>query len=573
VLAFLSDRDTAGVFQLYLLDRARWGEAVAAPPVPGTIEYVEWSPDGRRLLLGVAGVGAELSGGQGSGTNGVPDQGLPSWYPVVEQGAPGSAWRGLWLYTPESGELVQLNPEGLNCWEAAWCGISAVLAVTSDGPREDDWYDAELSLLDISTGHRVVLLRSDPRGSSVLLGLPAGSPDGRYAAVVQGVCSDREIVAGDLTLVDLRSGEATVVDTAGADVTRVRWLDGRRVGYIGQRHLDSVGGVADIGTGEVREVFSTPVSCGSGRYPDGAFTVDGRILIEQNAYHLPPQLVLAGDDKEEVLASTADAGTDHLLSLAGRADPVSWPAPDRLEIEGVLVRPPGDGPFPLVVSIHGGPIWAYRNQWSMRWPYVPPLVARGYAVLCPNPRGSGGRGRDFARRVVGDMGGADARDILSGIDALVERGIADPARIGLIGGSYGGFMTSWLVTQDQRFAAAVAITPITDWYSKCFTSNTGSWAKRFLTADPEQPGTMAHSRSPVLRASRARTPCLNIAGARDRCTPPGQAREFHQALQAHGVESVLVTYPGEGHGVRSYPAVTDFLTRVLGWFATHMPAR
>lgn len=169
------------------------------------------------------------------------------------------------------------------------------------------------------------------------------------------------------------------------------------------------------------------------------------------------------------------------------------------------------------------------------------------------------------------MGGADTGDYLAGIDALVEQGVADPQRLGVLGGSYGGYMASWLITQDQRFAAAVTISPVTDWYSQSFTSNIAGWGNAFLGADPEQPGTLAHARSPALHASKARTPCLNVAGARDRCTPPGQAREFHQALRAHGVESALVIYPEEGHGVRSYPAVIDFLARIVMWFTQHMP--
>ncbi len=157
------------------------------------------------------------------------------------------------------------------------------------------------------------------------------------------------------------------------------------------------------------------------------------------------------------------------------------------------------------------------------------------------------------------------------MDALIDRGTADQRRLGLIGGSYGGFMTSWLVTQDQRFAAAVPIAPITDWYSMSFTSNIGGWSKAFQAADPEVPGTLFHTRSPVLHASDVRTPCLIIAGANDLCTPPQQAREFHQALLDHGIESVFANYPQEGHGVRSHPAVADYLTRILIWFKRHVP--
>ena len=105
---------------------------------------------------------------------------------------------------------------------------------------------------------------------------------------------------------------------------------------------------------------------------------------------------------------------------------VAWSAPDGLRIEGILCTPGGEGPFPLVVNIHGGPVWAFRNLWSMFYAWTPLLVAAGYAVLNPNPRGSAGRGQDFARLVFGEMGGDDTHDFTSGVDALVERGIVDP---------------------------------------------------------------------------------------------------------------------------------------------------
>src|SRR3984885_10041646 len=178
-LAFLSDRAKAEVFQLYLLAGGELGEARPAPAVPGTIEYLAWSPDGARILLGVAGLGAEMADAQGSGTAGAGQSGLPSWYPQVEAGTPEDAWRGLWLYTLASGELARVSPDGLNVWEGAWSGPGHVLAITSEQPGEDDWYRAVLSRLDISTGAVSELLRTD-----VQLGLPAGTSDGRKAAGV-----------------------------------------------------------------------------------------------------------------------------------------------------------------------------------------------------------------------------------------------------------------------------------------------------------------------------------------------------------------------------------------------------
>ncbi|WP_163505253.1 S9 family peptidase [Fodinicola acaciae] len=558
-LAALTDSAAAGVFQLQL---NTGDELVAAPHVPGTVEYLRWSADGTRILLGVAAPGADLAGGQGSGTHVRDTAEQPEWMPTVEDGSASDGWRTLWVYDVGTGELARISAPGLNCWEADWCGSDRVVAITSPAPDEDSWYGAEVTLLDLGGGASKRLY-----ASPVQLGWVTGSLDGRRVAVVRAICSDRWLVAGDLVLIDVATGATAVADTAGTDVTWLQWIDERRLGYLGRRHLDSVAAVLDTEDGRTDEIFAVGRAAG-GWHPEGAFTQDGRVVTVQHGYRTPHQVML----DEVVIASVAHAGTDWLLSVAGRSEPVSWRAPDGLEIEGILCTPAGDGPFPLVVTIHGGPIWSFCDQWSMNYAWVPLLVARGYAVLNPNPRGSSGRGQEFAGHVVRDMGGADAHDILSGIDELVRRGVADPDRIGLIGRSYGGFMSAWLVTQSTRFAAAVPLSPVTDWYSQAFTSNVAGWGNSFLGADPEEPGNAVHQRSPVLRASRVRTPCLNVAGALDRCTPPTQALEFHRALRAYGVDSTLVIYPQEGHGVAGYPALVDFLARVLGWFERYMPA-
>jgi dipeptidyl aminopeptidase/acylaminoacyl peptidase len=149
--------------------------------------------------------------------------------------------------------------------------------------------------------------------------------------------------------------------------------------------------------------------------------------------------------------------------------------------------------------------------------------------------------------------------------------VADPKRIGVTGGSYGGFMTSWLITQDQRFVAAVPVAPVTNWVSQHLTSNIPYFDTMCLGSEFTQAGGHHHSRSPVMFAHRVKTPTLNICGALDRCTPSGQAQEFHNALLANEVRSVLITYPLEGHGVRTYPAMIDYAARLVDWFLRYMP--
>jgi dipeptidyl aminopeptidase/acylaminoacyl peptidase len=198
------------------------------------------------------------------------------------------------------------------------------------------------------------------------------------------------------------------------------------------------------------------------------------------------------------------------------------------------------------------------------------LVRRGYAVFFPNPRGSTGRGQEFARRVLGDMGGADTHDLLSGLDHLIEKRIADPQRLGVTGVSYGGFMTSWVIAQDSRFAAAVSVAPMINYVTQHLLSNIPHFVSLFIADTYTNSAGEYFARSPIMHAHKVRTPTLNICGALDRSAPPEEAVQFHRALLENGVKSVLITYPQEGHGIRKLPAGTDYAARLVGWFEEHL---
>src|SRR5262249_5355074 len=200
--------------------------------------------------------------------------------------------------------------------------------------------------------------------------------------------------------------------------------------------------IYDAATGKTEETWTGSETTGD-RYPQGRFLADGSVAAVVHSYARYPELSFLRGGDIETVASLHHPGADYITSVGGRIEDESWSAPDGLEIQGLLCLPAGDGPHPLIVLVHGGPVWAYRDRWSMGYVYTPLFAKHGYAVLHPNPRGSSGRGQDFARAVQGDMGGADTYDYLAGIDALVERGTADPGRIGVAGGSYGGFMSAW----------------------------------------------------------------------------------------------------------------------------------
>ncbi len=565
-LAFLSDRTRPGQHQVYLLEADRLGEARAVPPVEGTVESIAWAPDGRALLLVVAGPGADIADAQGAGTTPHLSDDLPAWMPAVDNGITAQQWRRLWRYDLASGTMRLLTRSGLNVWEAAWVGPDRIAAIVSTAPREGAWYTAQLALIDGTSGVEEILYAS-PRQ----LGVPAGTPAGERLAVIQALCSDRGLVAGDLLLFDGQTTTPRAVETGGVDVTHLAWRDDQRLVFAGLRGLSTVVGEVDLAAGQTRELWTARESCGlfvPAAVPLGADAVT--LVLE--GYTRPPELVVVRAGEVTPLARFGHDGSAYQCAVGGTLEEVQWTAPDGLVVEGLLAWPEGPGPHALILNVHGGPVWAYRNCWWLYQDLTRVLVSRGYAVLHPNPRGSMGRGQAFAEQVYGDMGGADTDDLLAGVDALVARGLVDPTRVGVMGVSYGGFMTSWLITQTDRFAAAVAMSPSTDWVSFHYTTYFPDFDRLFLQDVPSNVTGPYFSRSPIMFAGRVRTPTLHTTGGLDEATPAGQAIEFHHALLEQGVPSSLAIYPQEGHDVHRFPAVIDRSTRVVGWFERFMPA-
>jgi dipeptidyl aminopeptidase/acylaminoacyl peptidase len=563
-LSFVSDRREKGRMQLFALTVEGLGEAEALPEIEGTVEEHAWSPDGSRILVLAAGLHADSAGAEGSGAL-ESEKDLPDWAPKVDSWEDRQVRRRLWLVDVASGAVRALSREDLNVWEADWCGDRAVVAVASDDPGESSWYEASLVQIDAETGEDHVIAKSD-----VQFGFVAGAPDGARVAAVEAPCSDRQLVSGRAIVIEIATGESRAVEIEDADITWLGWRPDGRLAYASLRRGDTVFGDIDPSTGERTEAWSTSEGVGAWAPYAAVIGADGFVFVRQG-FDRPPEVALVEGGVDRTVASFRHEGHDHARAAIGRAERVTWSAPDGLEIDGYLLTPAGAGPHPLVLQIHGGPVWSYQESFpraSLSW-----LVSRGYAVLLPNPRGSTGRGRVFLEAVIGDMGGDDARDDLAGVDALVARGDVDPERIGVTGGSYGGYMSCWLPVLDRRFKAAVAISPVTDYYSQHWNSNIGAWDSWFLGGRPEDGAAQYRERSPVFFADRVTTPTLLTAGTEDRCTPPGQAMELYRALHARGVPVEVAIYPGEGHGVRKFPAYLDLVTRTTAWFERFMPAK
>jgi dipeptidyl aminopeptidase/acylaminoacyl peptidase len=569
-IAFLSDRDRRGDFQLYLLDPVTGG-ARATPHIDGWVEYLSWSPNGSRVLLGVAEHGADVAGTQGAVASARAHDDRPAWMPTVDVGDLTRGRRSVWIYDLAPDRAWRLDSSA-NVWEAAWCGNDAIVAVVSSAPAESAWYRARLQVVDVNSGRsREIYVPTDQ------IGIPAGSPSGETIAVVEAVCSDRWLVAGDLKLIDAASGQRRTIDTAKVDITYMEWRSETTLLVVGHRRSETVVALVTASTGMFSEVWSSHDLTTAGRLPTvSGLGARGDFALIGESFTCAPEVAVVRAGAYRTVHSF-DVGYGEAAATIATAVRVEWDAPDGLRIDGWLLRPRGEDPHPLVTHVHGGPVYLWRPSAlgpssTRRGMHLLLLLRRGYAVFLPNPRGSSGRGQEFARRVVGDMGGADALDLQSGLDHLVKVRIADPARLGIMGQSYGGFMAAWLVTRDQRFAAAVAVAPVTNQVTERLISNIPYFVDLFLDDTYSNPGGRYYQRSPVMFADRVRTPTLNICGDLDRCTPPEEAVQFHTALVENGAVSVLVRYPKEGHGVRSLPAAIDYVARVAAWFERHMPA-
>lgn len=570
-IAFLSDREQAYVNRLRLLDVDSRSDR-ATPPVEGFVEYVHWSADGTALLLGVAAFGSELAGAQGARAVELESAAgeRPAWAPIVEGAPESTPWRSLWIYDLTTQSVRRLTQPGTNVWQGVWCGAGHVAAICSDRPEETWWYSANVRLIAIEDGASRTLFK--PRDQ---LGWLTASASGRSIAVVEAVCSDRNIVAGDLQLIDIESGAVTRCDTLGTDVVQLHWRGEDHLLFVAAQGFDTVIGLFDCNAMTSRDLWRSRERSPSGTYFPEVAPLGGGLedmLFMSESFFEAPRLIAFEQGRERRIRQFGTPETAALVGELGSARDFSWTAPDGLEIQGWLLTPPGDGPHPVIMQVHGGPVWCYRPVYIGRSALAQMALAAGYALFQPNPRGSSGRGQDFARLVFGDMGGGDTHDYLSGLDALQNAGLIDPERIGVTGGSYGGYISAWLVTQDQRFAASVPVAPVTNWVSEHLTSNVPTFTQTFLDDQLSNPTGKYFTRSPIHHAGRVKTPTLNICGALDKITPPGQALEFHRAVQEAGGESVLVTYPQEGHGPRAMPTVFDYFARMMAWFDKHMPA-
>jgi dipeptidyl aminopeptidase/acylaminoacyl peptidase len=554
-LALLSKAETPGESHLSLLDPGAAALRRVAT-LTGEVGTLRWSPDGRSVaFLFIENAHAEAG---------------PTAAKPTETGVIGEQVdvQRLAVADAATGQVKSVSPPDLYIHEFDWSPDGKRWAATASPPPGDDgWYVSQLYAIDTGSGAAKSLF-----APTTQIGCPRFSPDGRSIAFIAGLMSDEGPVGGDVFVLPAEGGTPRNL-TPGLPTTpsSLAWLPSSQGLLLGE-YADGGSAIEslDLGSGRVDRVWRgderTSGSQGT-PIPGFALAADGKTsAVVRQSFDAAPE-VWAGAVGAWTQVSHANPDRPRLW---GEAKNVRWKS-DGLDVQGWLLAPKDVAPgkrYPLIVDVHGGP----ASAWLPSWPAggrgsTHALTTQGFFVFLPNPRGSHGHGEAFTRGNVKDFGGGDLRDILAGLDEVLKMAPVDPERIGITGGSYGGFMTMWAVTQTKRFRAAVAVAGIANWQSYWGQNGISRWMPFYFGATVYDDPTVYARSAPIEFIKNVVTPTLVIVGEGDIECPPPQSYEFWRALKTLGsAKTELVVYAGEGHHFVKPESVRDEMRRTWAWF-------
>ena len=492
-----------------------------------------------------------------------------------------------------------VTPANLHAFEFDWSPDSQSLAyIAAEPPGENNWWTAKLYTQQASDSAKPIAVLDPVNVAGPLHGLqiavPRWSPDGKSIAFIGGLMSDQGSTGGDVYVIPSAGGRNLMNLTAGRNESAA-WISWKTPGEIyysalkgGSSQVRSL--VLDSPTSlavknNVR-LFEFPASIGDGRMEMSLSIERGQFVFIKSSFSEPPEIWHARDVAAECSAPAGNPNAcyeieqlthfnDSAKPFWGDTKSIEWKN-DGFSIQGWLMLPRDYDPhkkYPMIVDVHGGPAAAVTSRWSARGSLSSAAFsALGYFVLMPNPRGSYGQGEAFTEANRKDFGYGDLRDILAGVDTVLENFSVDPRRVGLTGWSYGGFMSMFAVTQTHRFRAAVAGAGISDWLSYYGENSIDEWMIPYFGASVyDDPGVYAKM-SAINYIKNVTTPTLAVVGDRDGECPAPQSFEFWHALRDRHVPTELVVYPNEGHGFVNPDHRRDVLDRAVEWFAKYMPA-
>lgn len=582
-LAFTSNR--SGKPRVYVLDLAMGGEAQPVTSEEAGAGELAWSPDGRRLAVALRDPERKDDDERQAG------EPKPTCRRITKlrykfNGAgflDPDRRRHIHLVDVETGESRQLTDGPFDESQPTFSPDGRLLAFVSnhrvDDPDES-WSDVFVVPVEGGEPRRLTPSRGPSQS-------PAFSPDGRLLAYV-GHDQGDQVANQDLWIVPVEGGEPrnvtrafdhTAGNSVGADArwdhgpSRPVWsADGREVFLTFTERGEAPLFAVEVETGRVRRVTADPVVVTSFTAAPGA----GLAAYVGADFLAPGDLYTVGLDGRGARRHTAL--NDALFAETGLSEPEHFTvvADDGAEIDAWIMKPLGLAPgakAPLVLEIHGGPHSAYGRAFFHEFQL---LAARGLGVLFSNPRGSTGYGQAFTRGCVGDWGGRDYRDLMQVVDEALGRfGWIDRERLGVTGGSFGGYMTNWIVTQTNRFRAAVTQRSISNLYSMYGTSDIGFHFNRRELGDAElwEAEDRIMERSPIRHARNVATPLLIIHSDEDYRCPIEQAEQFYVALKRLGKTVEFLRFSGENHELsRSGRPVNriERLGAIVGWFERHL---
>jgi dipeptidyl aminopeptidase/acylaminoacyl peptidase len=460
-------------------------------------------------------------------------------------------------------KAMRLLKSAYHTSEFVWSPDSTAIAFTHSSASDlISWSRSDVSEVDIETGRTRDIAATPAAEYS-----PRYSPDGRYIAYLRSSFPFRWAFDYRIVVVRRAGGETLEQAPTPDEVPQLfGWSEDSR-SLLFTEPVGTRWALFAMPLGGSPRVLFRPAR---GTISAGLVNYSGKMIgfTFESPDQAPEAYLLRAGSPTPVRVSNAN--TSPAWPPLGKEEIVHWTSTGGQQIEGLLIYPvryQTGRKYPLVVVLHGGPTGVV-TQTFIGGPGHPiaELSQQGYAVLLPNIRGSQGYGLNFRLAIYKDWGGVDYSDVQAGVDHLIATGIADPDRLGIIGWSYGGYMTAWSITQTTRFKAAAAGAILSDLTASEGLENIRWW----FDADFRRDSVLLRERSPITHVATARTPMLILQGSDDALEQGSQSLEFYWALKTLGVPTEMVVYPHQGHLPSDPKMLIDMMQRELQWMARYI---